>query len=225
MRYQKIHSQIWNDEKFISLTASQQRLFLYILTCPHGNLIGYFVLKIGYICDDLQCVAKDVKKDLEKLIELEFIQYDFLTSVILVKKFLKHNPITNPNQVKAATKMLKELPNNTLYQLFMEVLPEVLREVLAKSFRKPSVSVSVSVKEEDPKITQNHKNKIVPPQLEWIVAYCKERGNSINAQKFMDHYDANGWMRGKNKIKDWQATIRTWEQSQINKPKEQSEFL
>jgi len=31
-----------------------------------------------------------------------------------------------------------------------------------------------------------------------------------NAQKFVDFYTGKGWMIGKNKMKDWQAAVRTW---------------
>ena len=37
-------------------------------------------------------------------------------------------------------------------------------------------------------------------------------------EEFIDHYEANGWMRGNTKIKDWKACVRTWE----NKRKENS---
>ena len=49
------------------------------------------------------------------------------------------------------------------------------------------------------------------PSLQEVSAYCKERNNSINPQTFIDHYTGNGWMVGKNKMKDWKAVIRTWE--------------
>lgn len=136
MRYQKIHSQIWNDEKFTTLSPAQQRLFLYILTCPHGNLIGMYVLKPGYACDDLKCSAKDFEKDLNKIIEKGSIAYDKSVSLILVKRYLKYNPITNPNQIKAAKKMICELPKSVLFQEFMEVLPEVLKEELREVLSK-----------------------------------------------------------------------------------------
>ena len=50
-----------------------------------------------------------------------------------------------------------------------------------------------------------------PPTLEQVAEYCRERGNKVNAKKFMAHYQSNGWMRGKTKIKDWKATVRYWE--------------
>lgn len=57
------------------------------------------------------------------------------------------------------------------------------------------------------------KPPFVKPSLESVTAYCKERGNAVNAQRFIDHYESNGWKVGKNPMKDWKAAIRTWEQS------------
>ena len=40
-------------------------------------------------------------------------------------------------------------------------------------------------------------------------------------EQFMDHYESNGWMVGKNKMKDWQAAVRTWERSRNQSKKQQ----
>ena len=55
--------------------------------------------------------------------------------------------------------------------------------------------------------------RFTPPSLEEVTAYCRERGNGVDAQVFIDHYTANGWMRGKSKIRDWRACVRTWEKN------------
>lgn len=144
MRYQKIESRIWNDEKFTQLTPLQQRLFLYILTCPHGNLIGLFVLKCGYVCEDLKLLPKDFQKDLAKIISVGLVEYDENVQVVWVKNFIKHNPITNPNQIKAACKTLFEIPKTKLIQLFInnneslfKGLTEGLTEGLDEDLSKP----------------------------------------------------------------------------------------
>jgi len=36
------------------------------------------------------------------------------------------------------------------------------------------------------------------------------------ALKFLDHYDATGWMMGRVKIKDWEAAARKWKSNQYN---------
>ena len=46
---------------------------------------------------------------------------------------------------------------------------------------------------------------------ELIKQYCLERNNGIDAEQFFDFYESKNWYVGKNKMKNWQAAIRTWE--------------
>lgn len=55
------------------------------------------------------------------------------------------------------------------------------------------------------------------PSVQEIDSYCVERNNNLSAQLFFDHYSSNGWMVGKNKMKDWKAAVRTWEKNGFNK--------
>lgn len=50
----------------------------------------------------------------------------------------------------------------------------------------------------------------IKPTTEQIKAYCQEHGYSIDEQYFYNYYESNGWMVGRNKMKDWQATVRNW---------------
>jgi hypothetical protein len=62
----------------------------------------------------------------------------------------------------------------------------------------------------------NNIKRFVPPTVEEVRAYCQERKNGINAQRFIDFYTAKGWMLGKNHMKDWKAAVRTWEGREKN---------
>ena len=53
--------------------------------------------------------------------------------------------------------------------------------------------------------------RFTPPTLEDVAAYCRERGNKIDPQHFVNYYTSNGWMVGKNKMKDWRAAVRHWD--------------
>lgn len=55
--------------------------------------------------------------------------------------------------------------------------------------------------------------RFTPPEVEEVAAYCEERKNGIDAQHFVDYYEARGWMIGKNRMKDWKAAVRTWERN------------
>lgn len=58
--------------------------------------------------------------------------------------------------------------------------------------------------------------KFIPPTIEEVKTYCKERNNNVDAETFVDFYEAKGWMVGKNKMKDWKAAVRTWERNRNN---------
>jgi len=58
----------------------------------------------------------------------------------------------------------------------------------------------------------------VPPRIEDVRAYCAERKNSVNVDAWWAHYESNGWMVGKNRMKSWRGAVRTWEQNHF-KPK------
>ena len=53
--------------------------------------------------------------------------------------------------------------------------------------------------------------RFAPPTIEEVREYCRERGNKVDPEKFIDFYTSKGWMVGKNKMKDWKAAVRTWE--------------
>lgn len=64
-----------------------------------------------------------------------------------------------------------------------------------------------------PRGTGRGRAKFKKPTIADVTAYCQERGNTIDPQSFIDHYEANGWVCGKNRtpMRDWKAAIRTWE--------------
>lgn len=66
-------------------------------------------------------------------------------------------------------------------------------------------------REEDTADKPPSRSRFVPPTVEEVRAYCLERGNKVDPQRFVDFYTGNGWMRGRSKIKDWKACVRTWE--------------
>lgn len=60
---------------------------------------------------------------------------------------------------------------------------------------------------------ENPPKRFKPPTVDEVRDYCRERGNNINPQGFVDHYAATNWHRGKTKISDWKACVRTWEKN------------
>lgn len=85
---------------------------------------------------------------------------------------------------------------------------------------RPTSDQRVTSKQED-KEHKNNKNNIYkrfsPPTIEEVRAYCNERGNNVDPEKFIDFYESKGWMVGKTKMKDWRAAVRNWERNSASK--------
>lgn len=107
------------------------------------------------------------------------------------------------------------------------------RQKLLQSSNETECNVSCNVscnvekeKEKDIEIEIDKSKKarrFVPPTVEEVKEYCLSRNNSVDADRFVDFYEAKGWMVGKNKMKDWKAAVRTWEKD--SKPKQEDPWL
>ena len=54
--------------------------------------------------------------------------------------------------------------------------------------------------------------RFVKPTEQEVADFCREKGYvKVNAADFIDYYESNGWMVGKNKMKDWRRTVSRWE--------------
>lgn len=63
------------------------------------------------------------------------------------------------------------------------------------------------------------KKSFTPPALEEIKAYCKERGNDVDPQKFYDYFTAAEWVDGRgNPVKNWKQKVITWESDGRREP-------
>jgi len=163
-KYSKIQKRIWNDPTFNRLSEDAKLLWFYLLSCPHGNTIGLFVLKPGYACADLGWSEERFREALQELSTIPLwnrqgkglISYDEDTYLLLIKNYLEHNPLANPNQVKAAKKRLEELPISPLFQELKQLLEELgkplyqpLLEWLNKQLSKPVTDTDEQRKPEE----------------------------------------------------------------------------
>lgn len=76
---------------------------------------------------------------------------------------------------------------------------------------------NINITKQDNTLSNKRAREVfTPPSVAEVAAYCRDRGNRISAEAFVAFYESNGWMVGKNRMKDWKAAIRTWEQRQGN---------
>ena len=87
---------------------------------------------------------------------------------------------------------------------------EVERTEAAPSIKKRNIKKDI---EKENILTDVKEKRFTPPSVEEVSAYCLERGNSVDAQTFVDFYTTKGWRVGKDPMKDWKACVRTWERN------------
>lgn len=91
--------------------------------------------------------------------------------------------------------------------------PEKTQQVILEPGKPDTVNGNVTVN-----VNDNVKGRYIKPTITEIKEYCLERKNKVDADRFFNHYESNGWMVGKNKMKDWKAAVRTWEKNEFNSP-------
>ena len=77
-----------------------------------------------------------------------------------------------------------------------------------------------NTKELNTKESNTKRYVFIKPAIEDIEDYINEKGYRVDAHKFYDYYESNGWKVGKNPMKDWKAAIRNWARNDYDKPKE-----
>ena len=61
------------------------------------------------------------------------------------------------------------------------------------------------------------EKRFAPPTLQEVKDYCLKMGYThVDAERFIDYYTSNGWMVGKNRMKDWKAAVRNWDRREKN---------
>ena len=194
---------IVTSDAFLDMPATSRSL--YMLLCILADDDGFVnaprsIMRMSGATDD----------DFRLLIAKRFI-LTFESGVVVIKHWKIHNLIQKDRYKETkyldekATLALDE--NNAYTEANYEAYPECIQPV---SNPEPQVRLGKGSLGEVKKDIEPQK-RFTKPTLEEVQAYCQERGNNVDAQKWYDYYSSNGWRVGKNPMKDWKAAIRTWE--------------
>ena len=101
MRFGKIHSTIWNDERFKGLDSESKLFYLYLLSSENCNAIGVFRIGYGTIEDEYECEDRGkLKTMMQELCNSGLIHYDPASKWLYFNNFIKWNLPTSPNHAR-----------------------------------------------------------------------------------------------------------------------------
>ena len=205
---------IIKSDQFLEMPISSQLLYFHLLLDADDdgfiNAPKSIMRVIGAKDDDM------------RVLQAKGYTIPFDSGVIVIKHWRMHNSLRkdryNPNpQLENERKQLiindrKEYELATTWQPTGNQLATNGYHSIGKdSIGKDSVYSGCDK-------SQPTRTHFTPPTLDEVKAYCIERNNNIDAEYFIDFQEARGWVLSNGKkMKDWKATIRTWEKNNFNR--------
>lgn len=214
---------IIDSDAFLEMPTTSQLLYFHLAMRADDD---GFVNKPKSLMRMVGCKDDDLK-----LLFVKKFLIPFESGVVVIKHWKIHNYIRKDTYTETKYKEERatlELDENSAYRL-AETSPLQLRD---ESVTSPSTqdrlgqvstgkdSVGEDIEAASP--PPSRSKRFVPPSVDEVRAYCQERGNSVDPQRFVDYYSSNGWMVGKTRMKDWKAAVRTWEQREKTQSRPQS---
>lgn len=196
----KLHRSVL-DNPVVMKDADHLALWVWILgQCafePHDTLFGgkRITLQAGEFVTGRNAIVKALKINRGKV---ERILRIFENEQQIVQ-------VTTPNG------RLISVKNWNNYQIDVQVNVQEVCNDCATSVQQ------VCTTKESKEGKKERSIRVARPTIEDVRAYCEERQNGIDAQRFIDYYESNGWKVGRSTMKDWKAAVRNWERRE--KPK------
>lgn len=231
VKWIKILTDIFDDEKVLLIETLPEAdsiiVIWFKLLCLAGkqNNSGVFMLNDRMPYNEKMFATIFRRKETVVALALntfvEFGMIEILDGTVTIPNWGKHQ---NLDKIEAKNEYMKGYMRE-----YREKQKQLISDTNGSSTCKTNSKSNskVNVSEADKNYIENIENieknekrekpKFIPPTIQEVTQYCKERNNNINPNKFIDFYQAKGWLIGKNKMVDWQASVRTWEQKEEKK--------
>ena len=201
-----------NDIIDAELSDGAFRLLIYMLTCADGW--KFSLRNLSYVFDVSERTISERVAELKRAGYLETKwSTDERGRFSASEWHVYETPVTASKNNRNA--VLPQRENTATRNHRNAVLPQ-------RENTSTHKQISILTNTNNKQITKETSTKgraFIKPTVEEVAQYCQERNNGVDPQHFIDHYEANGWRVGKNPMKDWRATVRTWERYNYDKPR------
>jgi len=206
---------IIDSDAFLDMPMSTQALYFHLSMRADDD---------GFINNPkrIQRMIGASDDDLKLLLAKSFLIL-FESGVVVIKHWKIHNYIQSDRYKPTAyseEKALLTVKKNKAYTLNTECIHDGY--IMDTQVRLGKVRLG-----KDSIESSNKAKRFVKPTLEEVQAYITEKGLNVNAEKFIDYYESNGWKVGRNPMKDWKATVRRWNttETKTEKPQKSDNLL
>jgi predicted phage replisome organizer len=188
------------------------------LMCLAGNIndsgFVYFTKEIPYTDQMLSAQFNRPLTTVQLALKTfeQFGMIEVIDNVLRISNWEKYQSVDRLAEIREYNRIAKQKSRAK-----QKLLPDVNDKSMT-SQRCHETDIDIEEDKEEDKNKRDIEPAALPPKrkvfqkpsLDDIKAYCKESGYHIDAERFVNYYESNGWMVGRNKMKDWKATVRNW---------------
>ena len=199
-----MHNDIIDDDKIRMLAFEDRWHYVAILVCKNTGMLdcGSAILdrKLGV---KLGLSTRELEETKRRLMEVELIDDDW-QPIAWDERQQSGDPAAAERQRKYRERMANRITSRNVTHNVTATL-QVEEEV--------EVEVEKELKERGPK-----RKRFAPPTLDDVAERCREMGYTVNPERFIAHYSANGWKVGRNPMKCWKSALAGWQSRDNEKP-------
>lgn len=147
----------------------------------------------------------------------KFGMVELIDNILMVSNWQKYQSTDRLEVIKEKDRERKKIEREQQKQLTTLIHTEIPRNVHGLSKEVPLLDIDIELDKEIDKDIKKSNSRFTPPILEEIKAYCLERNNHVDPQKFFDYFNTPNtqgktWIDSKgNSVKNWKQKIITWE--------------
>lgn len=224
VKWIKIVTDVFDDEKVILIESMPEAdsiiVIWFKLLCLAGkqNRDGLLMLndKIAYTDEMLATVFRRPVNTVRLALNTfeQFGMIEIIDGTICIANWERHQNASKLAELREYNRIAKQKSRAR-----RKLLPAVndsqenVNDSQDTDIEEDKDSDKEKEKKSDVPQAKTRATRFTPPTVEEVKAYCAERKNNVDAQRFVDYYTSNGWIVGKNKMKDWRAAVRTWERN------------
>ena len=200
---------IIDSDAFLELPAAAQLLYFHLAMRADDD---GFVNKPKSIARMMGCTDKT----LTQLANGGFLIL-FDSGVTVIRHWQMHNKVRKDTYKKTVCRAERdqlELDECGVYCIGGTGSVQVRDESVTDPLRKDRLGKDRSGKVRSGEESKDAPRRFTPPSADQVQRYCQERNNCVDPVRFVDYYESNGWMVGRNKMKDWKAAVRSWERKE-----------
>lgn len=132
--WRPIHSRLWNDRRFLSMSDRGRLLWLYMLSAPSTPIPGVLITGRARAAEDLNWSPQGVGEGVSE-IERTGMQFRWQGRLLWLVNSIKHQPVAGPNAIRAWAVFWDDIPNEPIKHELWQAL-EAATKRWSKVFRE-----------------------------------------------------------------------------------------